>query len=67
MVPTNAVTRAAEESRSYYVVGYVPLRKDDGKFRSVKVRVNREDVTVRTKKGYIAGGVGSGLVSHRER
>ena len=66
-VLTNAVTRAAEEARSYYIVGYVPVRKDDGKFRSVKVRVNRDNVTVRTKKGYIAGGVDSGLVSKRVR
>ncbi len=66
-VLTNAVTRAAEEARSYYIVGYVPVRKDDGKFRSVKVRVNRDDVTVRTKKGYIAGGIDSGLVSKRVR
>ncbi len=66
-VLTNAVTRAAEEARSYYIVGYVPVRKDDGKFRSVKVRVDRDDVIVRTKKGYIAGGIDSGLVSRRVR
>ena len=64
-VLTNAVTRAAEEARSYYIVGYLPVRKDDGKFRSVKVRVDRDDVTVRTKKGYIAGEIDSGLVSKR--
>lgn len=64
-VLTSAVSRAAEEARSYYIVGYAPTRRDDGKFRSVKVRVDREDATVRTKKGYIAGGVSSGLVSRR--
>ena len=64
-VLTNAVARAAEEARSYYIVGYVPIRKDDGKFRRVRVRVNRDDVTVRTKKGYIAGGIDGGLVSRR--
>lgn len=64
-VLTGAITRAAEEARSYYIVGYVPIRKDDGKFRSVKVSVNRDGVTVRTKKGYIAGGVDSGLISRR--
>ncbi len=64
-VLTGAVARAAEEARSYYIVGYAPVRKDDGRFRTVKVRVNRDDVTVRTKKGYIAGGVGSGLVAKR--
>ncbi len=62
---TGAVTRAAEEARSYYIVGYVPKRRDDGRFRSVKVRVDRRDVTVRTKKGYIAGGIDSGLLSKR--
>lgn len=64
-VLTSALTRAAEEARSYYIVGYAPKRKDDGRFRTVKVRVDRGDLTVRTKKGYIAGGVGSGLVAKR--
>jgi VWFA-related protein len=56
-VLTGAVSRAAEEARSYYIVGYAPVRKDDGRFRTVRVRVDRPDVTVRTKKGYIAGGI----------
>lgn len=64
-VLTSAVSRAAEEARSYYIVGYAPLRKDDGRFRNVKVRVDQHHVTVRTKKGYIAGGIDSGLVSRR--
>jgi VWFA-related protein len=66
-VLTGAVIRAAEEARSYYIVGYVPKRRDDGRFRNVKVRVDRPDVTVRTKKGYIAGGIDSGLVSRKFR
>ncbi len=66
-VLTHAVSRAAAEARSYYIVGYAPVRKDDGRFRTVKVKVGQDDVTVRTKKGYIAGGVGSGLVSRRVR
>lgn len=64
-VLTSALTRAAEEARSYYIVGYVPKRRDDGRFRSLKVRVDRDEVTVRTKKGYIAGGLDRGLVSRR--
>lgn len=64
-VLTGAVSRAAEEARSYYIVGYAPVRKDDGRFRTVKVKVNRGDVTVRTKKGYIADEIDSGLVSKR--
>jgi VWFA-related protein len=55
-VLTNAVSRAAEEARSYYIVGYAPVHRDDGRFRTVKVKVNRRGTTVRTKKGYIAGG-----------
>ncbi len=62
-VLTGAVSRAAEEARSYYIVGYAPIRRDDGQFRSVKVRVQRENVTVRTKKGYIAGGIAGRLAS----
>lgn len=50
-----ALDRVGNEMRSYYVVGYVPLRPDDGRFRSVKVRVNAPGATVRTKKGYLAG------------
>jgi VWFA-related protein len=66
-VLTHAVSRAAEEARSYYIVGYAPARRDDGRFRRVKVKVARNDVTVRTKKGYIAGGVSSGLASRKAR
>ena len=66
-VLTSAVSRAAEEARSYYIVGYAPVRRDDGRFRTVKVKVRRDDVTVRTKKGYISGGVSSGLVNRRVR
>ena len=64
-VLTSAVSRAAEEARSYYIVGYAPVRRDDGRFRNVKVRIDGRHMTVRTKKGYIAGGIDSGLVSRR--
>jgi len=38
-----------------HVLGYVPPRPDDGKFRAVKVKVSARGVTARTKKGYLAG------------
>ena len=41
--------------RSYYVVGYVPPKPDDGRFRSVRVKVNARGAVARTKKGYLAG------------
>ncbi len=50
-----ALKRIGGELRTYYVVGYVPTRPDDGRFRSVKVRVDVDGVKVRTKKGYLAG------------
>ena len=60
--PTASPTRCcppwsawAGEMRTYYVVGYVPPKPDDGRFRSVRVKVSVRDATARTKKGYLAG------------
>jgi VWFA-related protein len=50
-----ALARVAAEMRTYYVLGYVPARPDDGRFRSIKVKVKVPGVQVRTKKGYLAG------------
>jgi VWFA-related protein len=50
-----ALRRVAAELRTYYVLGYVPPRPDDGRFRAVKVKVNVRGLTARTKKGYLAG------------
>jgi VWFA-related protein len=50
-----ALSRIGSEMRTYYVLGYVPQRPDDGRFRSVKVKVDLPGVTARTKKGYLAG------------
>ena len=49
-----ALNRIGGELRTYDVVGYVPPRADDGRFRSVKVNV--DGVKARTKKGYLASG-----------
>lgn len=49
-----ALARIAAELRTYYVIGYVPPRPNDGRFRSVDVRMRVPGVTARTKKGYIA-------------
>jgi VWFA-related protein len=50
-----ALARVGDEMRSYYVVGYVPPKPDDGRFRSVRVKVNARGAVARTKKGYLAG------------
>ncbi len=50
-----ALRRVADELRTYYVVGYVPTRPDDGRFRRVRVEVDVPGASARTKIGYVAG------------
>jgi VWFA-related protein len=51
----SAIDRIFEEDRSYYMVGYESSNgAPDGEFRKVEVRVNRSDVTIRTRSGYWA-------------
>ena len=49
------IRRIADESRSYYLVGYTPREsRRDGRFHKIQVRVNRPGLTVRARKGYCA-------------
>lgn len=44
-----------QEMRSQYAVGYLPLdRAHDGTFHKIRVRVGRQGLRVRTRKGYYA-------------
>jgi len=51
----DAFDSIAEELGQQYTLAYRPLnRKRDGKWRALEVRVSREDLNVRTRKGYRA-------------
>jgi hypothetical protein len=52
--------RIARDVSRYYMLGFYPAGDlTDGKFRSIEVRVNRPDVSVRARKGYIASKTGA--------
>lgn len=47
--------RIADETKSYYLVGYRPSNtRADGKFRKIEVKVARKDTRLRARKGYFA-------------
>jgi VWFA-related protein len=49
------VARMQQERTTYYLLGYEPTNAiADGKFRRVTVKVNRRNVTVRARPGYLA-------------
>jgi hypothetical protein len=50
-----AVRRAIDDARVTYTIGYYPTdQTQDGRFREIKVKVNRPGVDVRYRKGYFA-------------
>jgi VWFA-related protein len=52
---TNAVRRAIDDARVTYTLGYYSTDEiQDGRFREIKINVNRPHVDVRYRKGYFA-------------
>jgi VWFA-related protein len=52
---SRAIRTAIDDSRVTYTLGYYPTNEvQDGKFRDIKVSVNRPHVDVRYRKGYFA-------------
>jgi VWFA-related protein len=50
-----AIRRAVDDGRVTYTLGYYPTdERQDGKFRDIKVTVDRPGVDVRARKGYFA-------------
>jgi VWFA-related protein len=53
----DGLVRLGQESRSYYLLGYAPAnRAADGRFRAIEVKVAREGVRLRARRGYYAPG-----------
>jgi VWFA-related protein len=51
----HAIQLALKESSSYYMLGYYPGNKKwDGKFRNIKLQVNRAGTQLRYRRGYFA-------------
>jgi len=51
-----ATGRIAEELNSQYVMGYSSPHPGDGKYHSIRVRVNRDGYKVRSRNGYLSVG-----------
>jgi len=49
-----ATARIAEELNTQYVIGYSSPHPGDGKYHSIRVRVNREGYKVRARNGYVS-------------
>ena len=57
---TACLARAIEDSRSYYLLGYVPPNnRAQGKFRRLEVRATRAGVTAQTRPTRIGRSPGS--------
>lgn len=56
--PRRAFDRIREDSSRYYLLGYYsPLKKEDGRFHRIDVRVSSPGLTVRASPGYRASHV----------
>jgi VWFA-related protein len=50
--PTRGLLEVAEDFRTYYSLGYSPVRASDGKYHRIEVRTRRKDLIVRHREGY---------------
>jgi VWFA-related protein len=54
-----SVSLSVGDGAAYYLLGYTPSSKADGKFHKIEVKVDRPGVTVRSRRGYYAVQAGS--------
>jgi VWFA-related protein len=57
---TDGAKRIAQESRSYYLLGFTPQGPRDGKFRKLAVKVRAPGTSVRSRRGYYASSADGG-------
>ncbi len=62
------IERIASESRTYYLLGYVPANAArDGRFRKIQVKLpSRKGLTIRARKGYFAPMEGKTVAKKQE-
>ena len=53
---TGGLNRILDDLDHYYLLGFYPADPNGGGYRRLDVRVNRPDVTLRFRHGYVAGG-----------
>ncbi|MBA3948389.1 MAG: VWA domain-containing protein [Acidobacteria bacterium] len=56
---SDGFSRIVRENSTYYLLGYYPSSKPDGKFHDLAVRVKRDGLTVRARAGYHAPKAGA--------
>lgn len=59
-------SRIVRENSTYYLLGYYPASKPDGKFHDIAVRVKRPGLTVRARAGYHAPKAGAALAKRSD-
>jgi VWFA-related protein len=52
--PEQRIPAIFAATSAYYLVGYEMQKADDGRYRRVDVKINRPNVTVLARKGYVA-------------
>jgi VWFA-related protein len=58
------LARMARDGSAYYLLGYQPQRAPDGKWHRLEVKVRREGLEVRARRGYVALPPASAATSH---
>ena len=50
----DAFRNIVDELGAQYTVAYQPTSKKDGRWHSLELRVSKPNLTIRTRKGYVA-------------